>query len=72
MGLVSTLVTRDDLEDEVAYAMVKTVLENLDELAKIKPWAAKRIKLKTALRGCKIPVHPGAMKYYKEKGISLK
>ncbi len=71
LGLVSVLVAREDLEEEVAYMMVKTVLENLDELAKIKPQAAKQIKLETALRGCKIPVHPGAMKYYKEKGIKI-
>ena len=52
--------------------MVKTIFENLDELAKIKPAAIKYVKLENALRGCKIPIHPGAMKYYKEKGVKIK
>jgi len=71
MGIITTLVVRDDLEEEVAYTLVKTIYENLDALKKIKPKAVERIKLETALWGCKIPVHPGAMKYYKEKGVKL-
>lgn len=71
MGFITTLVVRDDLEEEVAYTLVKTIYENLDALKKIKPKAVELIKLETALWGCKIPVHPGAMKYYKEKGVKL-
>jgi len=72
MGIVSTLIATEDLENEVAYAVVKTIFENLDELKKIKPKAVELISLEYALRGCKIPVHPGAMKYYKEKGVTFK
>ena len=72
VGTVAAIFGHKDIEDEVAYAMVKTVFENLGELAKIKPAAIKYVQLENALRGCKIPVHPGAMKYYKEHGVKIK
>ena len=31
--------------------------------------AAKAIKLENALKGMPVPLHPGAERYYKEKGL---
>jgi len=72
MGTVTCLVISQDVEDDVAYAIVKAIFENLGELAKIKKKAISQVSLKKALQGCKIPVHPGAMKYYKEHGVKIK
>ncbi len=72
VGTVTSIVISSDVEDDVAYAIVKAIFEHLDELAKIKKKAISQVSLENALRGCKIPVHPGAMKYYTEKGVKIK
>jgi TRAP transporter TAXI family solute receptor len=62
------LVTHAGVPDEVVYQMTKLVFESLPELASAHP-AGKEIKLETALAGVPIPLHPGAERYYKEKGL---
>ena len=48
--------------------MTKQLFENLPELEAAHNAAAK-IKLENALTGMPLPVHPGAEKYYAEKGM---
>ncbi|MGD9124237.1 MAG: TAXI family TRAP transporter solute-binding subunit [Desulfarculaceae bacterium] len=60
--------THTKLDDKVAYNLVKALYENTDTLAKVHV-KGKEISLKTALESISIPIHPGAMKYYKEKGL---
>jgi uncharacterized protein len=57
------------MSDEVAYTIVKTIYEHLPELGKYHQLAG-RMSVKTGLIGVPkgMPVHPGAAKYYKEKG----
>ncbi len=59
------LVTRDDLANDVVYAITKALWSGLDELAATNP-AARAIDRKRALEGMPVPLHPGAEKYYKE------
>jgi uncharacterized protein len=59
------LVTRDDLANDVVYAITKALWNGLDELAATNP-AARGIDRKRALEGMPVPLHPGAEKYYKE------
>ena len=47
---------------------VQLLFEHLDSLVAAHA-AAKDIKLANALNGMPIPLHPGAEKYYKEKGL---
>lgn len=63
------LVTRSDLKDDLVYAMTKSIFENLDQLSAAHA-AARAINLKGALDGMAIPLHPGAERFYKEKGIA--
>ena len=70
-GTATCLVIRDNVEDNVAYAVTKAIWDNMPELVKIKKVMGKA-DLKDALLGCKIPVHPGAMKFYKEHGVKIK
>jgi TRAP transporter TAXI family solute receptor len=63
------LVTHSDVSDEVAYEMTKQLFENLPELHAAHN-AAKAISLEGALNGMPVPLHPGAEKFYKEKGIN--
>ena len=68
-AVVNFLVTRSDVSDDLAYAMTKTIYENLDQLAAAHS-AAKAIKIDDALGGMPVPLHPGAERFFKEKGVS--
>ncbi len=59
----------NDVSDDLAYKIVKTLYANWPELAKVKKKAIEDSKPENALMGARIPVHPGAMRYYKEMGI---
>ncbi|MGZ8994985.1 MAG: TAXI family TRAP transporter solute-binding subunit, partial [Rhodospirillales bacterium] len=62
------LVTRADLEEETVYALTRSMFENLADL-KAAHAAAEVISLETATRGSPVPLHPGAERYYREKGV---
>lgn len=64
------LVTREGLPDDLVYAMTKGMFEKLPELAAAHS-AARDIKLDAAAKGMPVPLHPGAERYFKEKGTSL-
>jgi TRAP transporter TAXI family solute receptor len=66
--VVNYLVTRATLSDDIVYGMTKSMFESLPELAAAHS-AGKGIKLEGALAGMPIPLHPGAERYYKEKGL---
>ncbi|MBZ6077404.1 TAXI family TRAP transporter solute-binding subunit [Microvirga puerhi] len=68
-AVVNYLVTRSDLPDDLVYQMTKAVFENLGDLAAAHS-AAKDIKLESAMSGMPVPMHPGAERYLKEKGVS--
>jgi uncharacterized protein len=62
---------RTDLEEDLIYKIIKVVYENEEEKNAIHP-LAKMYQVENAFRGTpSVPVgfHPGAIKYYKEKGI---
>jgi hypothetical protein len=60
---------RADIPEDLVYAVVRGIYENVKELANYHP-LAKNIDVKHALDGAfkGIPVHPGAARYYKEVG----
>jgi TRAP transporter TAXI family solute receptor len=68
-AVVNYLVTHSGVKDETVYQMTKAVFESLPDLAAAHA-AAKDIKLEQALQGMPVPLHPGAEKYLKEKGIA--
>jgi len=67
-AVINFLVTNSDVSDDVAYQMTKLVFESLPELQSAHA-AAKDIKLDAAATGSPVPLHPGAIRYFKEKGI---
>lgn len=67
VAITNILVTREDVPEEVAYEMTKLMFDNLTRLGNSHS-AAKDIKLETAAKNLPIPLHPGAERYYKEKG----
>jgi TRAP transporter TAXI family solute receptor len=62
------LITHDGVSDETAYQMTKLLFESLDQLTAAHA-AAKAIDPAKALDGMPVPLHPGAERYYKEKGL---
>ena len=61
---------RKDLSEDLVYQIIKAVYENAEEKNAIHP-LAKMYTIENAFRGTPgVPVgfHPGAIKYYKEKG----
>ena len=68
VGTVTAIVIHKDVSDDLAYNIVKTLYANWPELAKVKKKAIEDSKPEQALLGARIPVHPGAMRYYKEMG----
>ena len=67
-AVVNFLVTNSDVPDDLAYQMTKLVFESLPDLQSAHA-AARDIKLETAATGSPVPLHPGAIRYYKEKGL---
>jgi TRAP transporter TAXI family solute receptor len=70
VGTVTNIIVSADLSDDLVYQIVKSIYAGFPELAKIKKKAISESDPKKALQGNNIPVHPGAMKYYKEMGIA--
>lgn len=63
----ATVVTSADVDEQLVYDYTKTVFENLEEL-KGTHAAFRILKPEDMLGGLSAPLHPGAEKYYKERG----
>ena len=68
-GVAATLVTSADVSDDVAYNVAKAVFENFDTFTRLHPAFANLKKEDMVKAGISIPLHPGAVKYYKEVGL---
>ena len=68
-GVMASVVTSAAVSDELVYSVVKAVFENLDDFKKQHPAFANLDPKKMIKDGLSAPLHPGAVKYYKEKGL---
>ncbi|MFN4276581.1 MAG: TAXI family TRAP transporter solute-binding subunit [Ferrovibrio sp.] len=67
-GVLATLVSSAKVDNETVYQLVKATFENFDEFKKLHP-AFSALDPKNMIKdGNSAPLHPGAVKYYKEKG----
>jgi uncharacterized protein len=62
------LLTHDGLADDLVYAMVDTLYANLETMVAAHK-AASAIKLDKSSTESPVPLHPGAEKFYREKGL---
>ena len=67
-GLANGLVISSDVPEERVYQMTKAVFENLEALAGVHP-AFGRMSVDTVLNGFGSPLHPGALRYYREINV---
>ncbi|MCX8118891.1 MAG: TAXI family TRAP transporter solute-binding subunit [Desulfobacterota bacterium] len=68
VAVLAILAAKAELAEDTVYRITKAMFENLKtiETAHAK---GKEVKLEKALIGMPIPLHPGAEKFYKEKGM---
>ena len=67
-AVINFLVTHEGVSEETVYQMTRLLFESLPALEAAHV-AAKAISLDDALTGMPIPLHPGAERFYKEKGL---
>ena len=67
-GVLATVVTSAKVPDATVYALVKAVFDNFDEFKKLHPAFGHLDPKKMVKDGLSAPLHPGAAKFYKEKG----
>jgi TRAP transporter TAXI family solute receptor len=70
--VMNLLVAHEQMDEQTAYNIVKAIFEHREELIRVHKEAANFTldKQKTDATGG-IPWHPGALKYFKEKGVRL-
>jgi TRAP transporter TAXI family solute receptor len=67
-GVRALLVTNASTPDDVVYNLVKAVFDNFDDFKKLHPAFANLDPKEMVKDGITTDLHPGAVKYYKEKG----
>jgi uncharacterized protein len=67
-GVLATFLSSSRVPNETVYAVVKGVFDNLDEFKRLHPALANLQAKEMVTNGLSAPLHPGAEKYYKEKG----
>jgi uncharacterized protein len=68
MAYYGVFIANNQMSDKLAYDIVKSVFDHLDELGQIHT-SFKDISLNNALKSIAIPLHPGAEKFYRERGL---
>lgn len=67
-GVRATLVTSSKVPDDMVYHTVKAVFENFDRFKRLHPAFATLKEEEMIKEGLSIPLHDGAVRYYKERG----
>ena len=67
VGVANALVVKDTMTDELAYELTKVLFDRQPDLAAMHP-EAKKLNVATAVAGSPAPFHPGAIRYYQERG----
>jgi hypothetical protein len=69
-GVFNFAIGRSDLPDDLVYQLVKAAFENQPTLLKAHSTAAETIP-QNVLKDTFLPLHPGALRYYREVGIKI-
>ncbi len=70
LGVPNVLVVSSEMSDDLAYEITKAMFENIAELQAVHP-AAKQTTVEFTLDATPIPLHPGAIRYFEEKGATI-
>ena len=69
VAVKATIIVKADLDEELVYNLTKGLFENLDAVAAAHA-KGNEMSLEGAVEGVSVPLHPGAAKYFEEKGVS--
>lgn len=64
------VVTDASADEEMIYNFVKAIFENIERVHAIHP-AAEVVNIDAALAGLPVPLHPGAIRYFEEVGVTV-
>lgn len=67
-GVRATMVTSTKVPEETVYQTVKAVFDNFDRFKRLHPAFANLTEQEMIKEGLSIPLHDGAVRYYKERG----
>lgn len=67
-GPKATFVTSANTPDDVVYAVVAAIFENFEDFKKLHPAFGRLQESEMVIDGLTAEIHPGAMKYYQERG----
>ena len=69
IGTRAVLVTTSNQPDELTYAVVKAVFDNLADFRRLHPALSTLVVKDMVPSEAVIPIHPGALNYYREAGL---
>jgi TRAP transporter TAXI family solute receptor len=69
-GVKATFCTSVDIPESVVYAITREIFNNLEDFKKLHP-AYGVLTKHNMLETLSAPIHPGALKYYKEAGLTI-
>ena len=64
----SVITVHKDMSDELAYRLTKAFNDSYEKARKVHS-SMETYEIKDGPTGCGVPLHPGAIRYYKEKGV---
>ena len=67
VGIANVLLVPDTMDEQLAYDITRTLFEKKAELAAVHP-EANKLDLTLAQQVAPVALHPGAARYFKEKG----
>lgn len=68
-GVMATIITSADVAEDTVYEVTRSVFENLEEFKRLHPAFANLDPKEMVKSGISVPLHPGAVKYFKEAGL---
>jgi TRAP transporter TAXI family solute receptor len=68
IGIGNAVIVNANMNEQMAYNILKTLFDNLEDVKTIHP-EAKKLTLADAATGSSLPYHPGAIKFFNEKGV---
>lgn len=69
--MIQNLNVDSDMDEALVYEMTKTLVDHWDELVSVVAGAGQVDPLKD-INNCIVPIHPGAIRYYEEQGVTIK
>ncbi len=66
--VLAMVICREDISEDLIYDFISGIFDNIQTIHDAHP-AGQMVTLETALDGMSIPLHPGAIKFFEEKGM---